>query len=200
MMIENHSKKSTKTKFMITATDKQTALVLIDLQKGIVSRPTATPVNEIIDNVIKLIDAFRKKGLPIIFTNVIMKDSPFARTRKQQPMQGAPTPDFSEIIPDVNKQPKDLLITKHSWNAFFETPLEEELKSRGITGIVVGGVSTSIGVEGTARAASERGYNIAFAKDAMTDTVAEAHERSVKYIFPRMGEVGDTDEIIEKLV
>ncbi len=186
---------------MVTALDKQTALILIDLQKGIVSRQTATPIQDIIKNTVKLIHAFRKKGLPIIFTNVIMRNVPFTKTRKEQPMQqpANPTPDLFEIIPEVAKQPEDILITKHSWNAFFETNLEEELKSRGITGIVIGGVSTSIGVEGTARAASERGYNIAFAKDAMTDTVAEAHERSVKYIFPRMGEVDVTENIIEKL-
>jgi nicotinamidase-related amidase len=64
---------------------------------------------------------------------------------------------------------------------------------------VMAGISTSIGVEGTARQASERGYNITFASDAMTDMVAEAHERSIKYIFPRMGEVDITEKIIEKL-
>ncbi len=186
---------------MVTALDKQTALVLIDLQKGIVTRQTATPIQDIIQNVAKLIEAFRKKGLPIIFTNVVMGNAPFTKTRKEQNMtQGAvPTPDFSDIIAEVNKQPEDILITKHSWNAFFETALEEELKKRGITGIVIGGVATSIGVEGTARAASERGFNVAFAKDAMTDVSAEAEERSLKYIFPRMGEIDETDKIIEKL-
>lgn len=187
---------------MVTALDKQTALVLIDLQKGIVSRQTATPIQEILKHVIKLIEAFRKKGLPIIFTNVVMRDAAWTKTRKEQNMQQGttPTPDMFEIIPEVNKQPEDTLVTKHTWSAFYETNLEDELKKKGITGIVIGGVATSIGVEGTARAASERGYNIAFAKDAMTDMAAEAHERSLKYIFPRIGEVDDTDKIIEKLL
>ena len=186
---------------MVTALDKQTALVLIDLQKGIVSRQTATPVQNIIANAVKLIDAFRKKGLPVVFTNVVMGNAAWTKTRKEQNMtQGAtPTPDLFEIIAEVNKQPEDILITKHTWSAFYETELDEELKKRGITGIVMGGVSTSIGVEGTARAASERGYNITFAKDAMTDMFAEAHERSLQFIFPRLGEVDDTDKIIEML-
>ncbi len=186
---------------MVTVLDKQTALVLIDLQKGIVNRQTATPVKDVVANAVKLIEAFRKKGLPIIFTNVIMGNAPFTKTRKEQQMQqpANPTPDLFEIIPEVAKQPEDILVTKHTWNAFFETDLEEELKSRGITGIVIGGVATSIGVEGTARAASERGYNVAFAQDAMTDMAMEAHERSLKYIFPRMGEIDDTDKIIERL-
>ncbi len=78
--------------------------------------------------------------------------------------------------------------------------MDEELKKRNITGIVIGGVSTSIGVEGTARQASERGYNITFAKDAMMDMFIDAHENSLKYIFPRMGEIDTTDKIIEKLI
>jgi nicotinamidase-related amidase len=74
------------------------------------------------------------------------------------------------------------------------------LQKRKVTGIVLAGVATSIGVEGTARHASERGYNITFAKDAMTDMFADAHEHILKYIFPRIGEVDDTDKIIEVLL
>jgi hypothetical protein len=45
----------------------------------------------------------------------------------------------------------------------------------------------------------ERGYNIGFARDAMTDMVHAAHENSLSNIFPGMGEVDDTRRIIEKL-
>ena len=96
-------------------------------------------------------------------------------------------------------KPDDIFITQKCWGAFYETALDEELKKRNVSGIVLAGISTSIGVEGTARQASERGYNIAFARDAMTDMVATAHENSLKYIFPRMGEVDDTDKIVAKL-
>jgi nicotinamidase-related amidase len=65
---------------------------------------------------------------------------------------------------------------------------------------VLAGVATSIGVEGTARAASEHRYNVTFARDAMTDIFADAHERSLQYIFPRIGEIGETDEIIAKMI
>jgi nicotinamidase-related amidase len=64
---------------------------------------------------------------------------------------------------------------------------------------VLAGISTSIGVEGTARAASELGYNISFALDAMTDRVKEAHERSIQFIFPRIGETGTTADIVAML-
>ncbi len=185
---------------MVTALDKQTALVLIDLQNGIVKSKTVTPIEDVIIQVIKLVDAFRKKGLPIVLVNVKPNDTSHLRKDAKSNFNIASLPpEFSELIPDIKKEQTDIYITKQTWNAFYETALDEELKKRGVTGIVLGGVSTSIGVEGTARAAFERGYNIAFAKDAMTDTVAETQERSLQYIFPRIGEVDNTDKIIELL-
>jgi len=64
---------------------------------------------------------------------------------------------------------------------------------------VLVGISTSIGVESTARDAWERGYQLTFVTDAMTDMNADAHDRSLKIIFPRIGELGTTDEALAKL-
>ncbi len=185
---------------MVTELDKNTALVLIDLQKGIVKQTLAKPVNEILDNVVKLVAAFRKASLPIVIVHVNPSGAAWTKARKDaKQSQQPPKEDWTEITPEVITQPDDIFITKRTWAAFYETPLDEELKKRNITGIVIGGISTSIGVEGTAREAMQLGYNITFAQDAMTDMIAEAHERSIKYIFPRIGEVDDTDKILEKL-
>lgn len=186
---------------MITSLDKNTALVLIDLQKSVVRLSLAKPVNEVIENVVKLVDAFRKAGLPVVVVNVNPSGAAWTKTRKDaKPMSSATfKEDALDIIPEIKTQSDDIFITKHTWGAFYETGLDEELKKRNITGIVLAGISTSIGVEGTARQASERAYNIAFARDAMTDMFAEAHEHSLKYIFPRIGEVDNTNQIIEKL-
>lgn len=183
---------------MITALDKNTALILIDLQNSIMDLPISHK-EELIENVNKLIAAFRKKKLPVILVNVKPAGA-WTKTRKEA--KPAPLPnsdDAYKISGKVHAKENDIYITKHSWNAFFETALNDELKKRSVTGIVIGGVSTSIGVEGTARAANELGYNISFATDAMTDTQPLAHERSIQFIFPRMGETGTTNEIIGKL-
>ena len=186
---------------MITSLDKNTALILIDLQKGIVGFPLAHPIADILGNSAKLVAAFRNAGLPIVIVNVNPGGAAWTKSRKDP----APAPnavfkeDWLEITPEIKTEADDIFITKHTWGAFFETALDDELKKRGVTGIVIGGVSTSIGVEGTARQASERGYNVTFATDAMTDMVAGAHENSQKVIFPRMGETGTTEDIIAKL-
>jgi nicotinamidase-related amidase len=196
---------------MITAIDKNMALVLIDLQKGIVKNYATQTVSEVLAHAAKLIDAFREQGLPIVIVNVNPMGAAWTKTRKEISTV-PPNPvvqtvgkvamslsGFTDIVPEIKADAGDIFITKHTWNAFYETMLHEELQKRNVTGIVLGGIATSIGVEGTARAASERGYNVSFATDAMTDRVAEAHRNSIVTIFPRIGEVGSVDEIVEKL-
>ena len=185
---------------MITALDPNTALILIDLQNSIVGLPLAHPVDDVLKNVNELMDAFRKKNLPIVVVNVNAIGAAWTKARKETKPTSFPDNDeWYRITNKIDAQENDIYITKHTWNAFFETKLHEELQKRNITGIVMAGISTSIGVEGTARAASELGYNISFATDAMTDMQEEAHNRSIQFIFPRMGETGSAKKIIEEV-
>lgn len=196
---------------MITALDKQTALVLIDLQKGVVKMETAHPVKEVLSNSAQLISAFRSLQLSIVVVNVNPIGAAWTKARVEQPTvprnpivqtlakAALSISGFTDTVPEIKVQPGDILITKKTWNAFYDTSLHEDLQKRGITGIVLAGISTSIGVEGTARAASERGYNISFAIDAMTDKSPEAHHNSLQHIFPRIGETGSTREILLRL-
>lgn len=186
--------------YMITALDKNTALILIDLQNSIVAAPMAHPVETILNNANELIAAFRNKGLPVVVVNVNPAGAAWTKARKEAKQAAfSNNEDAYKITDKLNTQSTDLRVTKHTWNAFFETDLHALLKERSVTGIVLAGISTSIGVEGTARAAAELGYNITFATDAMTDSQAEGHLRSLQYIFPRIGELGSTKEIIERL-
>jgi len=189
---------------MITAIDQNTALVLIDLQKGItgMGRTTAPhPVGTVLENAVRLVDAFHAAGQPVVIVNVIPAAGA-AKLRAEKSFGAmTPPPGFADIATELQTRtrPGDIFVTKRTWGAFFETPLHAELQKRGVTQIVLGGISTSIGVESTARGASERGYNIAFATDAMTDTDAAAHGHSLQNIFPRIGELGTTAEVIAML-
>lgn len=196
---------------MITAIDKQTALVLIDLQAGIVSRETAQPAHIVIENSVKLATAFRGAGLPVVLVNVNPLGAPASLVRAEQQQlpkdkaqidatrQQMEASGFFKLVPQLSIGPEDILVTKTTWNAFHATGLHDSLQQRGVTGIVLAGIATSIGVESTARTANEKGYNLSFAIDAMTDMFAAAHEHSLKYIFPRIGECGSVAEIISKL-
>ena len=184
---------------MITAIDKHTALVLIDLQKGIVSMDVVHPVKEILEQAALLLDAFRKANKPVVIVHVKPAGAWLSARKDFVRPSGTPMEGFTEIVEEIETQPDDIFVTKHTWSAFHDTALHEELQQRGITGIVLAGISTGIGVEGTARTASALGYNISFATDAMTDTSLDAHVHSIRNIFPRLGEVGMVSDVIQKL-
>jgi len=107
---------------------------------------------------------------------------------------------WTELVPELDRQPGDHAVTKRTWGAFTNTDLEHYLKEAGATQVVIAGVATGIGVESTARHAYELGFNVALAIDAMTDLSAEAHDRSVRLIFPRLGETGASQQIVDILL
>ncbi|MBC9915082.1 isochorismatase family protein [Chitinophaga varians] len=197
---------------MITSIDKNTALVLIDLQMGVYGRPTAHPAKDIIHHAAQLAAGFRKASLPVVVVNVNPIGSPAMLVRadvdnglpkepaaQQQQLEAMKAAGFFDIAPEINVQPEDIRITKGTWSAFPNTPLLGILREKNITNIVLAGVSTSVGVEGTARSANENGFNITFATDAMTDLQLACHEYSLKYILPRIGETGTTADILHHL-
>jgi nicotinamidase-related amidase len=186
---------------MITALDKNTALVLIDLQNGIVQFPVVHPIKDIIANAATLVEAFHNAGLPVVAVNVDPRNSKAFGVRKEPANFSMPPiqDEFVQIVKELGANPDDIYVTKTAWGAFGTTDLDEKLKALGVTGIVLGGVSTSIGVDTTAREANAKAYNVTFVSDAMTDTSAEAHEYSLKTIFPRIGEIDTTENILKFL-
>jgi len=180
----------------LTTLDPKTALVVIDLQKGIVALPVAHPVDDVIARSSELLTAFRKHKLPVVLVNVA--GAAPGRAEQKRSMAGLPA-DWAELIPALNRQPSDHTVTKHGWGAFANTDLDAYLKEQGVTQIVLCGIATSIGVESTARQAHELGYNVTLAIDSMTDMIADAHTHSVTRIFPRIGETGTAAEVVALL-
>jgi nicotinamidase-related amidase len=180
----------------ITPLDATTALVIIDLQKGLASYPTVHPIEDVARHATALAAAFRRHHLPVVLVNV----DGGAPGRTQTPMGAAKRPaDWLEFMTMLDRQPLDHIVTKRTWGAFTNTGLEAHLKRLEVTQIVLAGVATSIGVESTARQAHELGFHVALAVDAMTDLSLEAHDNSVTRIFPRLGENATTHEILELL-
>ena len=110
-----------------------------------------------------------------------------------------PPPDWADVVPEVGPKPGDFVITKHQWGAFHGTELDLQLRRRGIATIVLSGIATDFGVESTARFAFEYGYHQIFAEDAMSALSTEEHQFTVSKIFPRIGLVRKTEEILADL-
>lgn len=178
-----------------TALDPRTALIVIDLQKGITSRPLER-VDEVVRNSARLARAFREQGLPVVLVHVVGMAP--GRTEQQRPALKLDE-DFAELDPALDHQESDIVVAKRTWGAFTRTPLEEILRSEGVTQVGLCGIATSAGVESTARQAHELGFNVALVSDAMTDMSEDAHLWSVEHIFPRLGETGTTSALINLL-
>jgi nicotinamidase-related amidase len=186
-----------KNAMALTTLDPPTALIVIDLQRGIVNGNFIHPIGDIIDRTRALIDAFREKNLPVVLVNVAGR-SP-GRTEQGPRSSISLSEGWTDFLPQLDQQPSDIVVTKRSWGAFATTDLESQLKARGVTQVVVTGVATSVGVEATARQAYEQGFNVTVALDAMTDVRDEAHQYSIRNVFPRVAETGSTKEIISLL-
>ncbi|MEU9029509.1 hydrolase [Streptomyces sp. NPDC048383] len=181
--------------------EDDTALVLIDLQSGILALPTTRPAHEVLRRGVRLAEAFRARKLPVVLVKVAWSpdggDLPTLEVDRPGPA-AAPPAAFSEIPAELAAL-ADVVVTKRHWGAFTGTELDLQLRRRGIHRIVLGGISTSIGVESTARTAWEHSYRLVFAEDATADTDPEAHAHSFGRIFPRIGKVSTTDEIVAAL-
>jgi len=179
----------------LTQLDPTAALIVIDLQKGLVSLDTVHPTSEIVARSAQLARAFRERGLPVVLVNVTggaPGRTNFVRARH------AFAADWAELVPELEQQQEDLLITKQRPGAFIGTNLDEILRQRGVTQVFLTGIATGTGVEATARSAYDHGYHVVFVVDAITDRSAEAHSYCMENVFPKLGEL-DTTEAVLKL-
>ena len=180
----------------ITKLDEHPALIVIDLQKGITAIDTAHASSEIVDRSARLARAFRERGFPVVLVNVA--GGPPGRTQFVRPQVPRP-PDWTELVPKLDQHPTDLHVTKRGIGAFVGTGLHGGLQKRGVTQIFMTGISTSAGVESTARSAYDHGYNVVFVVDAMTDRDTTSHQHAIKKVFPRLGELDSTENVLKLL-
>jgi nicotinamidase-related amidase len=185
---------------------KTSALVLIDLQKGIAARTTAPHSSDaVVKNAARIAERFRTLGATVVLVHVDYSpdlrdmlfpeaDAPF-RTKDSPALPE----NWAEFVPEIGPREGDVIITKRQWGAFYGTDLDLQLRRRGVRTIVLGGIATNMGVESTARDAFERGYELIFVEDAMSSMIAEWHAFSVTQIFPRIGRVRSTDEVLAAL-
>jgi len=184
-----------------------TALVLIDLQKGILSQPLVPhDAGTVTQNSVALAKRFLAIKAPVVAVNVAFSadygdtppkdvDSPM-----QLPPGGMPA-GWAELIPEIDSLPGILRVTKRQWGAFFGTELDVQLRRRGISTIVLSGVSTPIGVEQTAREAWQLNYAVVLVEDASAAGGGDAqiHEHSITKILPRISRIRSTADVLAAL-
>jgi nicotinamidase-related amidase len=179
---------------------RTTALVLIDLQQGIVGMDLAPRSGtDVVAAASALAVRFRAAGAPVVLVRVAFA-ADFADAPRQpvdQPMRrpdGGLSPGWSELVEGL-AQPGDIHVVKRNWGAFHGTDLDLQLRRRGVRAIALGGIATNFGVESTARQAWELGYEVLLAADVCASVSAELHDMAVRWIFPRISRVVSSAEI-----
>lgn len=182
------------------------ALVAIDLQRGIVQIPTAPrPASDVVANAARIAATMRQQGGVVVLVRVTASpDGKDALQPKVDPATGqgplSRAADWADLVPELKAHAGDIVITKRQWGAFYGTELDLQLRRRRIRTILLCGISTNIGVESTARDAYERGYDQIFVEDAIAARSAAEHEHTVTRIFPRIGRVRSTNEVVMALL
>ena len=186
---------------MIRLDPKTTALVMIDLQNGVLARSLAPRSGA---EIVAATQRSRRRaiasaGAKVVWVTVGWEadyadalsapvDEPMAR-----PPGGLP-PEFAALAEGL-AAPGDLHVRKRQWGAFYGTDLDLQLRRRGITTIALGGVATNFGVESTARAAHEHGYAVVMLEDLCASVSAEAHAFALTTVFPRLARVRKSAEV-----
>ncbi len=186
----------------VTSLPKASALVLIDLQNLVINLPLQPRTGqEVVKNAARLVSAFHKQKLPVVLVRVShskdggdiirsIVDSPMAMNFDALP------PGWDEVVPELMLNESTIVVTKHNWGAFYGTDLELQLRRRGVSCIVLGGIATNFGVESTARQGYERNFQQIFVEDAISSRSAELHEFSVEHILPRLGQMTTTESLL----
>ena len=180
----------------VNGLDDRIALVLIDLQVGTTSNPTAHPVAEVLARASELLETFRSRKLPVVIATV--DGTPAGQTAYGAGAREFPEA-FSTPVPGFVPTTGDLTVNRQTWSAFAGTDLDAQLRDLGVTQIVLAGLATSFGVESTARAAYDLGYSVVLAVDAATDPSLDSHNHTITRVFPALGQTESTPAIIELL-
>ena len=178
----------------------RTALVVIDLQRGIVgANPAPHSGADVVARAASVARALRKAGGTVVWVRVTPSpdgNDALHPLTDAPPVSGERPPDWADLVPELDRAPQDIVITKRQWGAFYGTELDLQLRRRGVDTILLCGITTNIGVETTARDAYDRGYQQVFVEDATSARSAEEHEFVMRTAFPRMGRVRSTAEVL----
>ncbi|WP_019833086.1 hydrolase [Sphingomonas sp. PR090111-T3T-6A] len=179
---------------------RTTALVLIDLQQGIVPMTLAPRSGaDVVETSIALADRFRTAGAPVVQVHVgwapDFADRPSQKVDQPMPAPEGGLPENWTSFVDGVRHDGDLVVMKRHWGAFTGTELDLQLRRRGIRTIVLGGIATNFGVESTARSAWELGYDLVIVEDACASASAELHAMSIEKILPRIARVMKAETI-----
>lgn len=178
------------------------ALLVMDLQKGIVAR-VPDHADVLLDTLERVIAAARARSVPVIFVRVAFRPgTPEVSGRNQSfsTMRGTAsldeTSEATQIHPRLTPLAGDVLVTKRRVSAFAGSDLEVVLRSLEVDHLVLTGIATSGVVLSTTRHVADLDYRLTILADACADADPEVHRVLIDKVFPRQAMVWTADEWI----
>jgi len=188
-----------------TQIHSHTALLVMDMQVGIVTRYTQT--GDFLTPTSTAITAARTASIPVIYVvvafrpgypEVSLRNKVFSATKQQQSSLSAPMINM-EIHPAIAPQPTDIVVMKRRVSAFSGSDLEVVLRAQDITHLVLCGIATSGVVLSTLREAADKDYQLTVLADCCFDNDEEVKRVLLSKVFPRQAEVVQVSAWMAKL-
>ncbi|MFC6704261.1 cysteine hydrolase family protein [Flexivirga alba] len=183
---------------MDTPIDPTAALIVVDMQKGILRMPPAEAVAPLVDANARLAGAFHAADKPVAWVNAT--GLPRGRVARPIPEPAELPADFTDLHDGMPAEDRDIRVSKPlTWSAFAGTDLADQLRARGITQVVVTGIATGAGVESTARSAYDEGFDVVVVSDAVLDGNPTRHRNTLEEAIPSIGHVVTSGEVVAAL-
>jgi len=177
---------------------------------------TKKRMKPVVDNAVRLRDGARKASIPIFYamanhrsdgesrslivTDTDMRLRPWPNGECNPSVHGATEGSWEQkVIEELKPTPEDYVIPKYRWSTFHQTYFDLALRSRGIDTIIISGGAVDVGVASTVYAARDLDYNIIVVRDACSNSHDDSMAAFMDTIFPRMGRVRTTAEVLELL-
>lgn len=178
-------------------------VIILDMLNDFVTGELKTErAARIISNLKKLIEAARKHGVPVMYSNDAHYEHDFEVIRKWG-VHAIKGTLGAQVIPELAPREEDFIVEKRAYSGFYETGLEPLLRSlyggKGADTVILGGLHTHICVRHTAADSFFRGYKIIIASDGVEAFTQKEHEEGLKYLKEVYNaEIKTVDEIIEE--
>lgn len=179
-------------------------LIVVDMSLGFTQpeSPLGGHFDSVVAATATLIDAFRARALPIVFTTVVYdreEDASVFRARLPSLNILKRGSAWVEIDPRIAPSAPDLLAEKHFPSAFVGTNVDRHLRSQGVDSVVVVGLTTSGCVRATAVDALSHNYPTVVVKDAVGDRNIDAHRANLHDLHAKYVDVLSLDEALQLL-
>ena len=204
----------------------KSALLVIDMQHGFLDEGASLEVADgraIIPAIGNLVDAFRAKEAPVIFTEFVYADNvpclrgdPFG-VEHLLAKEGEPTGlghpssncligpnaakgvESAETVEALSPLPGELVVQGHTYDKFYGTPLDLSLRSQGITHLVATGITTDVCVSGTVISGTTRDYRVTLCTDGVASPFPDLHEAALKLLAHKFARLKTSKELVEEL-